>query len=64
MISASCSSCGGAGQLAENQHAVHVVAGGDKFLGHQVHPIMQRRHDAEAGAAIQRDEIRQLEGSF
>ena len=41
----------GAGQLAQNQHAVEVVARGDELLGDEVHPVVQRRDDAEVARA-------------
>ena len=61
MISASPSSCARAGQLAQNQDAVEVVARRDEFLRDQVHPVVQRRDDAEVGEPIQRHELGQLE---
>ena len=49
----------GAGQLAQNQHAVVIVARGDEFLRDQIHPVVQRRDDAETRQPIQSHELRQ-----
>ena len=40
------------GKLAQHQHTVLIVARGHKLLGHQVHPIVQRRHQANIRCAI------------
>ena len=51
----------GAGQAAQHQHAVLVIPRGDELLRDQVHPVVQRAHDAEVRETIERDEARQLE---
>ena len=48
---------GGAGELAEDQHAVLVDAAGDELLGDQVHPVVQRADDAELRQPVQRDHL-------
>src|ERR1700681_2705155 len=40
------------GELREHQHALLVVPGRDKFLGDQIHPVMEARHHAHIGGAI------------
>ena len=49
-----------AGQLAQNQHAVEIVARGDELLRHKVHAVVQRRDDAEVREPVERHELRQL----
>jgi hypothetical protein len=39
----------GAGELGQDQHAALIVAGGDKFLGDQVHAVMQAADEAQIG---------------
>jgi hypothetical protein len=43
----------GAGEAAEHQHALFVVARGDEFLAHQVHAVVQAGDDADVGGAEQ-----------
>ena len=43
---------GGAGELAEDQDAVFVLARGDIFLGDEIHAVVQRGDHAEIGGAI------------
>src|SRR5699024_6683045 len=43
----------GAGELAEHQHPAQVVPGGHVLLGHQVHPVPQRRHQHHVGRPVQ-----------
>jgi hypothetical protein len=40
------------GKLAQHQHAAFVVTRRDKFLGHQVHAIVQAAHHAEFSGTI------------
>ena len=43
---------GSAGESAEDQDALFVVAGGDKFLGDQIHSVVQRGDHAHGGGAV------------
>ena len=43
----------GAGEAAEDQHAVLVVARGDELLAHQVHAVVQAGDHADVGGAEQ-----------
>ena len=43
---------GGAGELAQNQHTAFVPARRQKFLGDQVHAVVQRRDHAEICRAV------------
>ena len=43
----------GAGEAAEDQHALLVVARGDELLAHQVHAVVQAGHHADVGGAEQ-----------
>ncbi len=47
-----------AGQPAQHQHAIVIVARGHELLGDKVHPVVQRADDAEVGEAVERDEAR------
>jgi hypothetical protein len=40
----------GAGELAEHEHALLVVAGGDELLGDEVHAVVQAAHVADVAA--------------
>jgi hypothetical protein len=51
---------GGAGELAEHQHAAFVVARGDEFLGHQVHAVVQAADVAQVGGAVEAEHRRWL----
>src|SRR5712691_828525 len=51
---------GGAGELAQDQGSVIVVADGDELLGHEVHPVMQGGDHAEVGVAIERPDVPML----
>ena len=42
----------GSGELAQDQYAAFVAARGEELLGHQVHTVVQRGHQAEIGGAI------------
>ena len=48
-----------AGEFREHQHAVLVGARGDELLGDQVHAVVQRRHHAHVGGAV---DVRDLLG--
>ena len=41
MMRAASSLLRGPGERAEHQNAALVVAGGDKLLGHEVHPVVK-----------------------
>ena len=43
---------GRAGELAQHQDAVFVVARREVLLGHQVHAVVQRGHEAQIGGAV------------
>ncbi len=45
---------GGAGELREHEHA-RVVGGlgGDELLGDEVHPVLERRDEADPGLAVE-----------
>src|SRR5215469_6777267 len=45
----------GTSKPAENENSLFVVTRGDKFLGHQIHAVMQGRDDAEISSAIVAD---------
>ena len=40
-------------ELAQQQHAVRAALAGDVLLGHQVHPVPQRRHPAHVGRGVE-----------
>ena len=40
---------GGAGELPQHEHAVHVARRGDVLLGDEVHPVAQRGHQHHVG---------------
>src|SRR6185503_299248 len=40
------------GEAAEEEYAAFVELARDEFLGHEIHSVLQRRHDAEIGRAI------------
>ena len=42
-----------AGEAAQDQHALLVVARGDELLGDQVHAVVQAGHQADVGSAVQ-----------
>ena len=45
---------GGAGELGEHEHAGVVGGlGGDELLGDEVHPVVERRDEADAGQAVE-----------
>ena len=44
----------GAGELAEHEHALFVVAGGDELLGDEVHAVVEAAHVAD----VRRPEVR------
>jgi hypothetical protein len=48
---------GGAGELAEHEHAVAVGAGRGELLGDEVHAVAQRRHEHDVGGAVQADQL-------
>jgi hypothetical protein len=48
----------GTRELAQHQHAVAVGAGGDELLGHEVHPVAERRHHHHVGGAVERHQVR------
>src|SRR6202035_1184656 len=39
-------------ELAEDENAPFIPSRGQKFLGYEIHSIVQRRHEAEIGGAI------------
>ena len=43
----------GAGEAAQDQHALLVVARGDELLADQVHAVVQAGHHADVGGAVQ-----------
>jgi len=42
-----------AGEAAQNKHAAIVFPGGDEFLGHEVHAVVERCDQADRGRAIE-----------
>ena len=52
---------GGAGELAQHQDAAQVGAGGDEFLGDQVHPVAERRHEHHVGGDVERRQVNLVE---
>ena len=48
---------GGAGELAQDQHAVAVDPRGDELLGDQIHPVAQRGHQHHVGGAVERHQL-------
>ena len=49
-----------AGEARQHQHAAMVGARGDELLGDQIHAVVQRRHDAHRGRAVERGDLRRL----
>ena len=54
---------GGAGELAEQQSARLVGAGGDELLRDQVHAVAQRGDRQHVGDAVEGGELRPVEGA-
>ena len=48
---------GCAREAAQDQHAVKIVARSHEFLRHQIHAVVQRRHQAEIGGAVIRQNL-------
>ena len=48
---------GGAGELAQHEHAAIVDPRGDVLLRDEVHPVSQRRHEHDVGGKVQRDHL-------
>ena len=42
----------GAGEAAQHEHALLVVARGDEFLADQVHAVVQAGHQADVGGPV------------
>ena len=51
----------GAGEPRQDQHAVVVGAGGDEFLGHQVHAIAKRRDEQHVRGPVEHGEVASAE---
>ncbi|MDF1501664.1 hypothetical protein [Roseisolibacter sp. H3M3-2] len=48
---------GGTGEAAQHEHALLVDVAGDELLGHQVHPVLQRRHEAQVARTVDRRQL-------
>src|SRR5262249_33673324 len=53
-----------AGEPAQNQHGIVVVAGGDELLGDQVHAVVQRADDTELRGPVPRADFSVLVVAF
>ena len=53
----------GAGELAQDQHALLVVPRRDELLGHQVHAVVQAAHVADVGRPVVAEDGRAARGA-
>ena len=59
-MSASVSSRAAPVKPAQHEHAPQVVAGGNEFLGHQIHPVVETRHVAEVRRSVDTKDVFRL----
>jgi hypothetical protein len=53
----------GAGELAEDQHAILVGSAGAELLGHEVHAVAERCDHHHVGRLVHRDHLLRVEGA-